>query len=116
MHSAVLYEKLGDLLHTAGREREAIEAYAVADKKPADAYHDIRVAAKMATAYVAHKETAQALAIYERLAEAYQAHHDVVGFYQRARDLARTLGDEAKVRALQGKIDLLLPPGQAEKK
>lgn len=116
LHSAVLYEKLGDMLHAAHREREGIEAYSKADEKPADAYRDIRVATKMAAAHVVKKETAQALAIYERLANAYQLHHDVVEFYKRARDLARSLGNEAKVKALQARIDQLQPAGQPEKK
>ncbi|HXI84944.1 MAG TPA: TIGR03790 family protein [Verrucomicrobiae bacterium] len=116
LHSAVLYEKLGDMLRAARREREAIEAYSKADEKPADPYRDIRVAVKMATAHVARKETAQALAIYERLGDAYPTHHNVVEFFQRARDLARALGDEAKAKALQAKIDRLLPAGRQEKK
>jgi len=116
LHSAVLYEKLGDMFHAAHREREAIEAYSKADEKPTDAYRDIRVATKMAAAHVAKKETAQALAIYERLADAYQSHHDVVEFYLRARDLARTLGNETKVKALQARIDQLQPAGPPEKK
>ncbi len=116
LHSAALYEKLGDLLHAAHREREAIEAYGKADEKPADSYHDIRVATKMATAHAAKKETAQALAIYERLADAYQSHHNVVEFYQRARDLALALGNETKAKTLQAKIDQLLPTSRQEKK
>ena len=115
LHSAALYEKLGDILHAAHREREAVEAYSKADDKPADAYHDIRVATKMAAAYVAHKETAPALAIYERLGDAYSSHHNVVEFYQQARDLARALGNEMKAKTWQAKIDQL-PPAQTEKK
>jgi len=104
------------MLHAAHREQEAIEAYSRADEKPADAYHDIRVATKMAEAHVAKKETAQALAIYERLANAYQSHHNVVEFYQRARDLARALGNETKAKTWQAKIDQLAPTRQPEKK
>jgi outer membrane protein assembly factor BamD (BamD/ComL family) len=115
LHSAVLYEKLGDLLHAAHREREAVEAYSKADEKPTEAYHDIRVATKMATAYVAHKETVPALAIYERLGDTYPTHHNVVEFYQQARDLARALGNETKTKTWQAKIDQL-PPAQTEKK
>jgi uncharacterized protein (TIGR03790 family) len=116
LHSAVLYEKLGDMLHTAHRETEAIAAYSKADEKPADAYRDIRVATKMATAHAAKKETAQALAIYERLADAYQSHHNAVEFYQHARDLALALGNETKAKSLQSKIDQLQPASPSEKK
>ena len=90
-------------------------ASTAADEKPADAYHDIRVATKMATAHVAHKESAPALAIYERLGDAYSTHHNVVEFYQHARDLARALGNETKAKTWQARIDQL-PPAQTEKK
>jgi uncharacterized protein (TIGR03790 family) len=109
LHSAALYEKLGDMLHAAHSEREAIEAYGKADEKPADPYRDIRVATKMATAYVARKEIAQALAIYERLGDAYPAHHNVIEFYQHAHDLALALGNETKAKTWQAKIDQLRP-------
>jgi uncharacterized protein (TIGR03790 family) len=115
LKSAVLYEKLGDMLHAAHREREAVEAYSKADEKPADVYRDIRVAIKMASVHVARKETAEALAIYERLGNVYSTHHNALEFYQHARDLALTLGNETKVKVWQAKIDQL-PSAQREKK
>lgn len=119
--SAVLYEKLGDVLHKAGRETEAVKAYAKADEKPTDSYRHIRVATKMAAAYQAGRLTARALAVYEGLATAYPTNHNVVEFYRRARDLAGEMGDGAKAKLLQGKIDELLATqtkssGQEEKK
>jgi len=119
--SAVLYEKLGDILQKqAGLETEAIKAYAKADEKPASSWHHIRVAAKMATLYEAGHQTAKALALYEYLASTYSSHYKVVEFYKRARDLAGELGDAAKVKLLQAKIDELTAPpkpaGQSEKK
>ncbi len=112
LHSAVLYEKLGDLLQGG----EALEAYRKANEKFTDPYRDIRVATKMAAAHVARKETAKALAIYERLANTYSSHHNAVDFCRQARDLARALGDEAKVKAWQAKIDQLTPASSTEKK
>jgi uncharacterized protein (TIGR03790 family) len=109
LHSAALYEKLGDMLQAAHREREAIEAYSKADEKAADPYRDIRVATKMAAAYDARKETAPALAIYERLGDAYPKHHNVIEFYQHARDLALALGNGTKAKSWQAKIDQLTP-------
>ena len=119
--STVLYEKLGDLLHRAHHEPDAIEAYRKADTTPADSYRDIRVSLKMATIHLARKETAKALTIYERLATAYPTHHNVAEFYQQARDLALAMDNEAKARGWQAKIDQLpgaqLPStGQMEKK
>ena len=119
--SAVLYEKLGDILHAAHHEAEAIEAYGKADVKPVDSWHHIRVATKMASAYEAGRQTAQALAVYEGLATAYPTNHNVVEFYTHARDLAGAVGDGAKVKLLQAKIDELNAAkqklsGQQEKK
>jgi uncharacterized protein (TIGR03790 family) len=118
--SAVLYEKLGDVLHKAGRETEAVRAYAKADEKPVDSWHHIRVATKLATAYEAGHQTAKALALYEYLASTYSSHYKVVEFYKHARDLAGELGDSARAKLLQAKIDELTAPpkpaGQQDKK
>ena len=116
--SEVLYEKLGDLLHAGHRNAEAIKAYVKADETQADAYRHIRVVTKMATAYEAGRQSAQALAVYERLATDYPSNHNVLGFYKRAHDLAVTVGDEARVKSLQAKIDELtaaaVPSGAGE--
>jgi uncharacterized protein (TIGR03790 family) len=126
--SEVLFEKLGDLLHGGQRNAEAIKAYRKADETQADSYRHIRVATKMATAYEAARQTAQALAVYEGLAAAYPSNHNVFEFYKRAHDLAGTMGDEAKAKSLQAKIDELIAarqkaaspvpngPGEQEKK
>jgi tetratricopeptide (TPR) repeat protein len=121
LHSAVLYEKLGDLSHAAHHEADAIKAYGMADEKPTDPYRHIRVATKMATAYEAGFQPARALAVYERLATAYPSNHNVLAFYKHARDLAETVGDRAKVKSFQAKIDELTAAeqkqaGQQEKK
>jgi uncharacterized protein (TIGR03790 family) len=113
LSSPVLYEKLGDLLHVTHRNGDGIEAYGKAIRNPADSYQYIRVAKKLAAAYEANKQTALALAIYEGLATAYPRNRNVIEFYQKARDLAETMGNEAKVKSLQAKIDSLLG---AEKK
>jgi tetratricopeptide (TPR) repeat protein len=112
LRSEVLYEKLGDLLRAGHRNAEAIKAYTKADETQADSYRHIRVATKMATAYEAGRQTAQALAVYERLATAYPSNHNVLRFYQRAHDLAVTVGDEARVKSLQAKIDELMAARQ----
>ena len=112
LRSEVLYEKLGDLLHAGHRNAEAIKAYAKADERQTDSYRHIRVVTKMATAYEAGRQTAQALAVYEGLATTYPSNHNVLGFYQRAHDLAVTVGDEARVKSLQAKIDELVAARQ----
>jgi hypothetical protein len=50
--------------------------------------------------------------VYERLATAYPSNHNVLRFYQRAHDLAVTVGDEARVKSLQAKIDELMAARQ----
>ena len=114
LRSEVLYEKLGDLLRTGRRNPEAIKAYGKADETHANAYRHIRVVTKMAAAYEAGRQTAQALAVYEGLAAAYPSNHNVLEFYKRARDLAGAMGDEAKVRSLQAKIDELVAARQQQ--
>lgn len=114
LHSEVLYEKLGDLLRAVYRNTEAIRAYGKADGKHADLYRHIRVVTKMATAYEAGRQTAQALAVYEELATAYPSNHNVLGFCERARDLAGAMGDEAKVKSLQARIDELVAARQKQ--
>ena len=121
LHSQVLFEKLGDLLHASHQESGAIEAYAKADEKPGNPYHHIRVATKMAAAYEADRQTLRALAVYENLVSSFPSNHNVVAFCTHARDLAGTLGDEARVKSYQLKIDELTAPppketGQPEKK
>jgi len=117
LHSAVLYEKLGDILHAAHHEDGAIKAYTRADEKPIDSWHHIRVATKMASACEVGHQTKQALAIYEGLANAYPTNHNVIEFCKRALDMARALGDSDKERNLQAKIeDLTAKQQQAASK
>jgi hypothetical protein len=113
--SRVLCEKLGDLLRVTHRDAAAIDAYQKAVREPENSpYQFIRVATKMAGAYEANKQAAEALAVYEGLIKVYPANHNVVDWYKQARDLARAAGDKAKEKSLQAKIDELLNAQQAE--
>jgi tetratricopeptide (TPR) repeat protein len=114
LHSQVLFEKLGDLRHVAHQETGAIEAYAKADEKAGNPYHHIRVATKMAAAYEADRQILRALAVYENLVSSFPSNRNAVVFCTHARDLAGTLGDDAKVKSLQLKIDELTPPPPKE--
>jgi tetratricopeptide (TPR) repeat protein len=118
LDSKVLYEKLGDLLRVTHREAAAIVAYQNAILEPRDASQFIRVATKTASAYEANKQPAQALSMYESLIKAYPTYSKVIEFYKQARELARGLGQDAKAKSLQAKIDELLnpPPPDAGKK
>jgi uncharacterized protein (TIGR03790 family) len=113
LKSVVLYEKLGDLLHAAHREGEAVEAYNKAAVAGDDSYRYIRVATKLAGAYEANKQPGLALAIYEGLIGTYSSHKNAVEFFKKARDLANATDDEAKAKTFQKKIDELI---RAEKK
>jgi uncharacterized protein (TIGR03790 family) len=121
LHSMVLFEKLGDLLHASHQETGAITAYTKADEKPRNPYHHIRMATKMAAAYEADRQILRALAVYENLVSSFPSNHNMVAFCTHARDLAGTLGDDAKVKSFQLKIDELTAPppkdtSQPEKK
>ena len=113
--SNVLYEKLGDILRGDHREAVAVEAYQkVIQKTEESSYQFIRVATKLAGAYEANRQPSPALKLYEDLIKAHPANHNLVEFYKRARDLAHALGDNAKVKSFQAKIDELLKPQQGE--
>ena len=113
--SKVLFEKLGDLLRVTHQDAAAIQAYQKAIREPENStYQFVRVATKMAAAFEASQQAAQALAVYEGLIGAYQANQNVLDWYKRAHDLARTAGDKAKEKSLQAKIDELLNAQQAE--
>jgi tetratricopeptide (TPR) repeat protein len=111
--SKVLYEKLGDLLHVTHRDAAAIDAYEKAVHKPENSsYQFIRVTLKIAGAYEANQQPAQALTVYEGLIESYPANHNVLEWYRRAHDLARAAGDKTKEESLQAKIKELLAAQQ----
>jgi tetratricopeptide (TPR) repeat protein len=115
LESKVLYEKLGDLLRITHRDAAAVEAYQKAVHEPENSpYQFIRVAIKMANAYEANEQAAQALSMYEGLIKSYPADHNTVDWHKRARDLARAAGDKSKEKSLQAKIDELLNAQQAE--
>lgn len=113
LESVTLYEKLGDLMHIAHREGEAVEAYNKAAVAGDNSYRYIRVATKLAGAYEANKQPKLALAVYEGIIGAYSSHKDAVEFFKKARDLARATDDEAKAKAFQKRIDELI---RSEKK
>jgi hypothetical protein len=121
LHSVVLFEKLGDLLRAARRETGAIEAYNRADEKVDNPYRHIRVVTKLAAACEANHQIVRALAVYENLVSSFPSNHNVVAFCTHARDLAGVLGDDAKAKSYQSRIDELTTPapretGQQEKK
>jgi hypothetical protein len=70
-----------------------------------DAGPSIRIATKLAHTYESAQQTAQALAVYERLIAAFPSNHNAIDFYKKARDLAATLGDEKKSKSFQARID-----------
>jgi len=111
--SNVLFEKLGDLLRITHRDAAAIEAYAKAVREPEKStYQFIRVAIKMAGAYEANQQAAQALSVYEGLIQAYPANHNLMDWYKHGLDLARAAGNKPKEKSLQAKIDELLQAQQ----
>jgi uncharacterized protein (TIGR03790 family) len=108
LSSVVLYEKLGDILHAGYRDTAAVEAYQKAAIAGDDSYRYIRVATKLARSYETRQQPQFALAVYEGLISAYSSHKNAVEFYKKARDLARLVGDEAKAKIFQKRIDDLV--------
>lgn len=106
LRSAVLHEKLGDLL-SAGA---AVRAYEQALQHTADAFTRVRVTDKLVNVLLADKQPAAALARHE--AQLLNLANPAVAarFYTKARDLARAAGNQDKVRHYQTKLDELNRP------
>ena len=114
LSSVVLEEKLADWLRTDGRNKEAIKAYTQLLEHTTGLYHKIRITSRLATAYESDKQPKLALAYYEQVISLIPDAKNTIGYLRKARGLALTIGDEAKTRTLQAKIDELLPPPPPE--
>jgi uncharacterized protein (TIGR03790 family) len=110
LSSAVLEEKLADLLRADGRNKEAIQVYTQLLEHTTELYHKIRIASHLAATYEVDKQPRLALAYYERVIALVPDPKNAIEYYRKARALAFAVGDEAKARALQLKIDELVPP------
>lgn len=114
--SAVLYERLGDLLRTAHRDADAIAPYTKAAEDRRDAYRHIRGETKLAHTYETMEQFAPALVVYEHLIAEFPGNGNVLEFYKKARDLSARLGQDAKTKALQAKIDEIIAAREKAKK
>ena len=105
--SIALWEKHGDLLRTTGRAAEAIDLYKRLLAGAPDLPRRIRLTTKLAAAYERNGKLNQAMATYEAAAGLVTTEKNAREYYQKARELAMTLGDQAKVRFLSAKLDTL---------
>ena len=110
LSSAVLEEKLADMLRADGLNKEAIKVYNQLLEHTTELYHKIRITGNLAAAYENDKQSKLALACYEQVISLVPDPKNAIEYYRKARRLAQAIGDEAKVRALQARIDELLPP------
>ena len=110
LSSAVLEEKLADILRTDGRNKEAIKVYSELLEHTTELYHKIRIASHLALVYERDQQPKLALAYYERVIALIPDDKNALDYYRKARSLAFATGDEAKARTLQLKIDTLVPP------
>ena len=101
LRSAPLYEKLGDLQTGT----DAVRAYREALDHTADSWVRVRVSVKLARAYERDQKKADALAVYEGLCASQALRKNAFVFYEKARDLANAVGDPAKAKAWQAKLD-----------
>lgn len=106
LRSAVLYEKLGDLL--AGEE--AIAAWRAALQHNTDTCRRQRITGKLIDALVAAKRPAEALALHETLPVNAANPTTAIRYYTKARDLAIAANDAEKARRYQAKLDELKTP------
>jgi tetratricopeptide (TPR) repeat protein len=110
LSSVVLEEKLADLQRADGRNKDAIKAYTQLLERTTELYHKIRIASHLAATYESDQQPKLALAYYERVIALIPDPKNALEYYRKARALAFATGDEAKARALQMKIDELVPP------
>jgi uncharacterized protein (TIGR03790 family) len=101
LQSIPLHEKLGDLQANTN----AITAYQRALTLATDNGTRVRVSIKLANVFEREQRNADALAVYEGLSASQALRKNAVKFYEKSRDLARTLGDNAKAKAWQIKVD-----------
>jgi uncharacterized protein (TIGR03790 family) len=110
LSSVVLEEKLADLLRADGRNKGAIKAYTQLLGHTTELYHKIRITSHLAATYESDRQPKLALAYYEQVISLIPDAKNAIEYYRKARGLALAIGDEAKARTLQTKIDELLPP------
>ncbi|HUI07746.1 MAG TPA: TIGR03790 family protein [Verrucomicrobiae bacterium] len=110
LSSVVLEEKLGDLLRTDGRNKEAITVYTRLLEHTTELYHKIRITSHLAGTYESDKQPKLALAYYEQVISLIPDPKNAIEYYRKARGLAIAVGDDAKAKTLQMKIDELVPP------
>ena len=106
--SAVLQEKLGDLLLADQRAREAASVYQKTLEQDVDTWRQLRIIPKLARAYDANRQPSLAMAVYEGLIAAHPTHSSLAEWYAKARDLAERAGQADKARGFQAKLDELL--------
>jgi uncharacterized protein (TIGR03790 family) len=114
--SVVLEEKLGDVFYVTHRFAAAADQYQKLMKDSSDRYRFIRVAGKLAIAYMGTRQHHEALAVYEGLASTASTNKSKIYFLQKARNVASIAGDEKKAQALLESIQKLAEPPPPPKK
>lgn len=112
--SAVLREKLADLLLASGQAPDAAAVYREL-LGGAELNRQVRVSLKLARAYEQNRQAALALAVYEGLLKALPGRTDELAWCKKARDLADGAGEKAKAEAWQAKVDELIAAAAAKK-
>ncbi len=112
LSSTVLWEKCGDIAHSAVHDDDAIGWYKKALEQTSDLYRKIRIMAKLAVAYENNREPNLALAKYEQLTQLVPDARNAVEYFKKVRDLEFATGQRDKAEALQPRIDELVKQGQ----
>ena len=102
--SAVLQEKLGDVLYSQGKLAGAIAAYEDALKLPMSPQQRIRVMPTAARTLALYTREPEALDLYQQLLKEFPDYPGGLEVYQRMLPLARNLNRSADLETIQGEI------------
>ena len=109
-NSAVLQEKLGDILYSQGKLSDAIAAYQDAVKLPMSPQQRIRVLLTLARTLALYTREQEALDLYGQLLKEFPDYPGALEVYQRMLPLARNLNRAPDVEMIQNEIRRLSPP------
>ncbi len=111
--SAVLTEKLGDLLEAQGKPASSVHSYEQALKLSPSPQQRVRLSLRLAEKLPALDREAEAYAVYQGFLKDSPDYADKPAIYRKLIALAAKLGKPEDKAKYQGELDALLPPPPA---
>jgi uncharacterized protein (TIGR03790 family) len=110
VQSAILTEKLADLLFDQGKLGDAIHAYERSLKLDPSPQQKVRITLNLARLLAIYTREEQALALYQSFLKETPDYPDPLGIYLKMQPLARNLKKTADLERIQEEIHRLSPP------